>query len=133
MATIKCFEDIEAWQAGRELVKKVYGISGRERFERDHALKDQVRRSSISICLNIAEGFERDGRGEFIQFLSMSKGSSGELRSQLYHALDLGYITQAQFEELRKQALSISAMLAKFIGYLRATQMKGTKFKRSQT
>jgi four helix bundle protein len=130
MSTIKCFEDIEAWQAGRELVKQVYGVSGRGKFDRDLALKNQVRRSSVSICSNIAEGFERDGRAEFIQFLSQSKGSSGELRSQLYHALDLGYITQEQFEELRANARSVSAMLGRFISYLRAAPVKGTKFKR---
>jgi four helix bundle protein len=132
MATIKCFEDIEAWQAGRELVKQTYRVSGSGEFERDFALKDQVRRSSVSICSNIAEGFERDGRGEFIQFLSQSKGSSGELRSQLYHALDLGYISDEQFEELRDNARSISAMLGRFIRYLRTTPAKGTKFKRPE-
>src|SRR5439155_10889993 len=122
----------EAWQAGRELVKQVYGVSGRGKFERDYSLKDQVRRSSVSICSNIAEGFERDGRGEFIQFLSQSKGSSGELRSQLYHALDLGYITQEQFEELRSKARSISAMLGSFISYLRMSPVKGAKFIRGK-
>lgn len=92
MATFKAFEDIEAWQKARDLVRRVYHISQGSEFSRDYALKDQMRRAAISIMSNIAEGFERNGNKEFIHFLSIAKGSAGEVRSQLYVALDQRYI-----------------------------------------
>ena len=93
MASFKSFEDIEAWQKGRELVKEVYGVSARGEFSKEFGLKDQIRRASISIISNIAEGFERGGDREFIQFLSIAKGSVGEVKAQLYVALDQGYVS----------------------------------------
>ena len=93
MAKIERFEDIEAWKRSRALTKKVYDCTKQRGFEKDFGLKDQIRRSSVSTMSNIAEGFERGGNQEFIQFLATAKGSSGEVRSQLYVALDQGYIT----------------------------------------
>ena len=97
MATIRRFEDIEAWKAARRLTQKVYAVSKCGDFRKDFALRDQIRRASISITSNIAEGFERDGTKEFASFLSIAKGSAGEVRSQLYVALDEGYINPDTF------------------------------------
>ncbi len=96
MATIKRFEDIEAWQEARELVRELYRITSAGPFARDFGLKDQVRRAGVSIMSGIAEGFERDGNKEFLQFLSISKGSCGEVRSDLYVAEDQGYLKHAR-------------------------------------
>ena len=94
MARVNRFEDLEAWKIAREIVRAVYGVSQNERFARDYGLKDQIRRSSVSIMSNIAEGFERDGDREFANFLSIAKGSAGETRSLLYVALDQNYISE---------------------------------------
>src|SRR2546430_117929 len=88
MPTITRFEDIEAWQLGRELKRLIYGCSKEGGFAKDFALKDQIRRAAISVTANIAEGFERDGNREFNQFLSTSKASCGEVQDHLYTALD---------------------------------------------
>ena len=93
MATITRFEDIKAWQEARKMVVSVYALTYKGELAKDYALRDQMRRAAISVPSNIAEGFERGGNKEFCQFLSHAKGSSGELRSQLYNALDLGYCT----------------------------------------
>jgi len=115
MATIERFEDIEAWKRAPQMTRKIYALSREGAFSRDFGLKDQMRRASVSSMSNIAEGFERDGTQEFIHFLSMAKGSSGELRSQLYVALDEGYITQEQFDELYRDAEAVSKMTARFM------------------
>ena len=88
MASFKTFEEIDAWQKSRELTKQIYTLTSSGAFGRDYGLKDQIRRSAVSIMSNIAEGFERSGTGEFTQFLAIAKGSAGEVRSQLYVALD---------------------------------------------
>lgn len=118
MATFTRFEDIEAWQSGRELTNQIYAASRARTFSRDFALRDQIRRAAISITSNIAEGFERQTTREFIRFLFIAKGSSGEVRSQLYCALDEEYVTQQSFDKLFEMASSISRQLAGFIGYL---------------
>ena len=92
MATFKSFEDIEAWQKARELTVEIYSISKKGPFGKDYALKNQIQRASIAVMSNIAEGFERGGNREFSQFLSIAKGSVGEVRSQLYIALDQEYL-----------------------------------------
>ncbi len=84
MSTLKSFEEIESWQKARELTRKVYTVSNQGAFTKDFGLRDQIRRASVSIMSNIAEGFERDGNREFLQFLTVAKGSSGEVRAQLY-------------------------------------------------
>lgn len=97
MATIKSFEDILAWQKARILANRIYGLSCTGSFESDFKLRNQINGSSGSIMDNIAEGFERDGKREFIQFLSIAKGSAGEVRSQLYRALDRKHINEPTF------------------------------------
>lgn len=128
MATITRFEDIEAWQLGRELKRSVYAASKLGEFAKDYALKDQIRRAAMSITANIAEGFERDGNREFIQFLSTSKGSCGELQDHLYTALDESYLTQAQFDALYAQATQVAGKTGAFMNYLRRTEIRGRKF-----
>jgi len=130
MATIERFEDIEAWKRARTMARKIYAISREGPLSKDFGLKDQLRRASVSAMSNIAEGFERDGTQEFIHFLSMAKGSSGEVRSQLYVALDEGYISQEQFDELYRDAESVSKMAAGFIEYLRRTDLRGKRFRK---
>jgi len=129
MATIEKFEDLIVWQKARILCKKIYGCTNFEKFTRDFALKDQIRRSSGSVMDNIAEGFDRDGTKEFIQFLSYSKGSAAEVKSQLYRALDFGYISQEEFNTLYKLADEIGKMEGKLMTYLRKTKYRGVKFK----
>lgn len=120
MARIHSFEEIEAWKASRMLIKEIYVITNQSLFSADYGFKDQMRRASVSIAANIAEGFERETTKEFIRFLFISKASCGELRSHLYTALDLNYINQTQFDELKDRCLSISKMLSKFITYLKS-------------
>ncbi len=129
MAAINRFEDIEAWQLAREMTKAIYAISNDDSFARDFGLRDQIRRASVSIMSNIAEGFERGGDKEFLQFVSIAKGSSGEVRAQLYVALDAGYIDQQTFSRLSDMATQISRMLAGLMKYLRSAELKGSKYK----
>ncbi|NOS69529.1 MAG: four helix bundle protein [Verrucomicrobia bacterium] len=118
MATAQQFEDLHVWQDARALVKDIYTVSKQRAFYRDFGLRDQIRRAATSTMSNIAEGFERGYRKEFIQFLSIAKGSTGEVRSQLYVALDQEYVTEKEFTALRDAALSLSRRIAKFISYL---------------
>ena len=133
MGTIERFEDLEAWKLARELTSLVYTCSGTGNFGRDFALRDQIRRASISIVSNIAEGFERDGDKEFIQFLSMAKGSCGEVRAQLYLALDQQYISEALLQELTTKAIQLSRVISGLIRYLRQSQLSGKKYKAAGT
>lgn len=118
MSKFKSFEEINSWQLARILNKKIYRITENESFKRDFDLARQIRRSSVSISSNIAEGFERNTDKEFIHFLFIAKGSAGEVRSQLYLALDLNYITQEAFNELLLEISEISKLLSGFIKYL---------------
>ena len=129
MSTFKRFEDIAAWQKARELTKEIYRVTSQKEFSRDFALKDQIRRASVSVMSNIAEGFERSGTGEFTHFLATAKGSAGEVRSQLYVALDQAYITPDIFSTLNVTVIEISKMVAGLMGYLRNSGVKGTRFK----
>lgn len=133
MATFKRFEDIEAWQRARELTRKIYKITKAGPFARDFGLKDQIRDASVSMMSNIAEGFERSGTGEFAQFLAIAKGSAGEVRSELYVALDQEYITPTVFQVLCAEAECISRMVTGLMGYLRGSAFKGTKYKKTAT
>ena len=129
MSKIEKFEDLEVWQEARELCRIVFSLTNKEPFCKDFELVRQIKKSSGSVMDNIAEGFERDGNKEFIQFLSISKSSCGEVRSQSYRALDHSYITKEEFKELYNKALSISKMLGGFMNYLRKSDIKGNKFK----
>ena len=129
MATIERFEDIEAWQKGRELTRELYASSNQGLFAKDFGLRDQVRRAAVSVMSNIAEGYERGGNKEFSQFLAQAKGSCGEIRAQLYVALDQEYLDKATFDRLTDMALQISRMLAGLIKYLRNSELKGSKYK----
>ena len=128
MGTIRRFEDIVAWQKARELNREVYRITRGDPFSRDYALRDQIRKASISVMSNIAEGFERDGNAEFRQFLYVAKGSAGEVRSQLYAALDAEYIDQPAFDRLTALALDVTRLLAGFIHHLEQSDLNGRKF-----
>lgn len=118
MATAKQFEDLQVWQDARALVKDIYTASKQRDFYRDIGLREQIRRAATSTMSNIAEGFERGTRKEFIQFLAIAKGSVGEARSQLYVALDQEHLTAARFSELKEQAIILSRRIASFIAYL---------------
>ena len=122
MGTIRTFEDLDAWRAGRVLTQSVYRVTRRERFARDFALRDQIRRAAISITSNIAEGFERNRRHEFVQFLRYAKASAGEVRSQLYVAFDEGYIDKSTFTALRNDARSTSRQIQGLIRYLEGAE-----------
>jgi len=127
--TITQFEDIEAWKLGRELTRAIYRVSKSGDFAHDFALRDQIRRAALSVPSNIAEGFERGGNREFIQALAIAKGSAGEVRSQLYTALDEAYLTEATFTELREQCLRVSRVIAGFITFLQRTSISGPKYR----
>src|SRR5437879_485616 len=99
MSRIERFEDLIAWQKARVLSREIYKVTRATRFSKDFSLVDQIRRASISVLSNIAEGFERGGRSEFHQFLVVAKGSCAEVRSQLYVALDAEYLGQAEFSD----------------------------------
>ncbi len=130
MAKIERFEDIEAWKKGRGLRKAIYTSSKGGAFAKDFELRGQIRRAAMSITTNIAEGFERGGNREFIQFLSNAKGSCGEVRDQLYVALDENYVSNEQFKELYDNAVEVSRLISGFMKYLQHCEMKGTKFSR---
>jgi len=129
MSTFRSFEDIEAWQKARLLTGKIYRESNAGRFQRDFGLRDQIQRASVAIMSNIAEGFERGGNKEFLQFLSIAKGSAGEVKSQLYVALDQSYLAQERFDELFRLADEVSQMIGGLMRYLRSSKMKGAKYK----
>ncbi len=129
MATIKKFEDVEAWKVSRELCNNIGSLIDNGSFKSNYRLIGQIEGSSGSIMDNIAEGFERGTRAEFIQFLGYSKGSCGELRSQLYRALDRKYINQQQFDDFYSLAVRISSILQKFISYLQKTVIQGERKK----
>jgi len=127
MATIKKFEDIESWMLGRELSLKIGKHIDAGKFKRNYRLIHQIEGSSGSIMDNIAEGFERGTKLEFIQFLGYSKGSCGEFRSQLYKALDRNYLIQTKFDELYELAIRTSSLLQKFIEHLLKTEIAGSR------
>lgn len=118
MATAKRFEELEVWQRAKDLTTLVYKFSTIGDFSRDFGLRDQMRRASVSIMSNIAEGFEGQTQAIFIQYLGRAKGSAGEVRAQLYIAHEQGYLTNDEFETVRSLAEICSKQLAKFIQYL---------------
>jgi four helix bundle protein len=129
MGKIERFEDIDAWKKARELTKINYEVTSQGKIANDFSLKDQLRRASVSIMANIAEGFEREGNKEFRQFLAQAKGSVGEVKSLLYVALDAGLASLEQFQQIMAVADETSRLLAGFLRYLKVTDKKGSKFK----
>ncbi len=128
MSKIKKFEDIESWKSARKLTKQIYEITAAGEFTRDFGLKDQIRRASVSTLSNIAEGFERGGDQEFLQFLSIAKGSCGEVRAQLYVALDQGYVSAESFETLSKTATEVGRLISGLMKYLKESNLRGNKY-----
>jgi four helix bundle protein len=133
MTTFRTFEDIEAWQAARVLNRRIFQLSAKQTFGRDFALRDQIRRASLSVMANIAEGFERDANREFAHFLRIAKGSAGEVRALLYAALDQEHIKAEEFEVLAMECRSISRRIQGLIEYLQQSDLRGLKFKPSVT
>lgn len=129
MATIKSFEDVESWKKAREVCKILGEIIDEGKFRTSYRLINQVEGSSGSVMDNIAEGFERGTRAEFIQFLGYAKGSCGELRSQLYRALDRKFLTETEFNELKILVLNISGLIQNFITYLQNSEIDGVRKK----
>ena len=129
MSRIASFEDLLSWQKARQLTRQVYQASGQGNFARDFGLKDQMRRAAVSVLSNIAEGFERGGDREFQQFLSQAKGSCAEVRAQLYVALDQGYISEAQFTEMKNMSSESSRLISGMMTYLAGSAISGRKFR----
>jgi four helix bundle protein len=128
---IERFEELEIWQNARTLNKLIYQVSTQGSFSKDFGLKDQIRRSSESIMDNIAEGFGRGGNKEFINFLSIARGSIDELRSQSYRSFDVGHIDQQTLDDILSQTEMISRKIVTLINYLRKSSFTGPKFKKS--
>ena len=119
-STIHKFEDLIAWQKARDLTRIIYQLTANDKFNRDFGLRDQIRRAAVSIMSNVAEGFERMGKAEFHQFLVIAKASCAEVRSQLYVALDIGYIAEEQFKEVN----GLAEEVGRIIGGLRVSLKK---------
>src|SRR5260221_11331087 len=129
MAIVKKFEELEVWQKARELENKIFPLTGVGKLSKDFKLKDQINDAAGSVMDNIAEGFGRGSRLEFVQFLTVARGSASEVQSQLYRCLDRKYFSTEQFQELYNLAEEICKMITGFIGYLNKSEHKGQKFK----
>jgi four helix bundle protein len=124
---IRDFEDLDVFQKARELASRIYTVTGQGKFSKDFGLADQMRRAAVSVISNIAEGFERGGNPELIQFLYIAKGSCGELRAQLIIAFDQSYMTQETYDSLVDVARHVSIMLKNLAAYLKKSDYKGPK------
>ena len=124
MGKIVRFEDIEVWQKAMDLCDDIYAVTSKDLFIKDFALRDQIRKSAISVPSNIAEGFERESNNQFIYFLIIAKASAGELRTQLIIAKNQKYISLEHFEELKIRCVEISKMISGFISYLKKVKMQ---------
>ena len=122
MAKVEHFEDLEVWKLARKLTGKIYSLSRTGVFAKDFGFRDQICRAAVSIVSNIAEGFERRSNSQFVQFLAIANGSAGEVRAQLYIALDLDYITRTQFQDVFDDIVCIGKMLTSLSRHLRTTQ-----------
>ncbi|MDY3350748.1 four helix bundle protein [Riemerella anatipestifer] len=129
MSNIKTFEDLEIWQLSRALCQDIFVIIEETPLKNNFRLANQIDGASGSIMDNIAEGFERNGNREFLQFLSVAKSSCGEVRSQLYRLKDRNFVNDKTFEDLKNKTLLLSKKISAFIKYLKNSEMSGTKFK----
>jgi len=129
--SVRRFEDLVVWQKARVLTNEIYKITKKPEFSKDLGLKDQIQRASVSIMSNIAEGFERGPKEEFIQFLYISRGSCGEVRTQLYVAKDQNYITEEEFQKLQKLAVEVSRLIYHLIESVKTEGFRGQKYKKT--
>jgi four helix bundle protein len=129
MSKVSKFEDLEVWQEARAFAKKIFDITHDPAFPKDYGYIGQINNAAGSIMDNIAEGFERNGRKEFVQFLSISKGSAGEVRSQIYRGFDRKYFSESVFRELYDSTEKISKRLSTFISSINNSLHPGSKFK----
>ena len=129
MAAVSDFEELAIFQKARELSKKIYPVTNREGFKSDYRFVQQIRAAAGSIMDNIAEGFERTGNKEFLNFLYIAKGSCGEVRSQLIRANDIGYLTPEEYEELYSDCRKLSASIMNFIKEIKTSDITGAKYK----
>ena len=129
MASVKDFEELAIFQKARELSQRIYPVTNKDGFKSDFRFVQQIRAAAGSIMDNIAEGFERGGNKEFLNFLYIAKGSCGEVRSQLIRANDVGYLTPEEYEDLYTECRKLSASIMNFIKELRASEYTGAKFK----
>jgi four helix bundle protein len=121
---VRCFEDLMVWQMGMDLVKRVYLLTAKGTFSKDFGLRDQIRRASVSIPTNIAEGFERRSRKEYLLFLNIAKGSAGEVRSLLRVAFDVGYLERAAYETFKDDVAKLSAYMFNHIKAIKNSQAR---------
>ncbi len=129
MSAVKDFEELAIFQKARVLSKKIYPITQRGEFKNDYRFVQQIRAAAGSVMDNIAEGFERDGNKEFLNFLYIAKGSCGEVRSQLIRATDVGYLTQEEYNELYGECRKLSAAIMNFIKEIKSSDLSGAKYK----
>jgi four helix bundle protein len=129
--SVRRFEDLVVWQKARVLTNEIYKITRKPEFSKDLGLKDQIQRASVSIMSNIAEGFERGSKEEFIQFLYISRGSCGEVRTQLYVAKDQNYITEEEFQKLQNLAVEVSRLIYYLIESVKTEGFRGQKYKKT--
>ena len=130
MATIKTFKELDAWIKAIELSKFIYHLVSKDSFQKDYPLLNQIKKASISIASNIAEGFEREGNKELIQYLTIAKGSAAEVQTQVHIAFEVGHISEKEFERADGLCTEVLKLLSGFIRYLNRTPLEGNKFKR---
>lgn len=134
MATIQKFEDLICWQRARELTRHIYAeIFKNLKFKNDRGLCDQIQRAAVSVMSNIAEGFERGTKQEFLNYLYIAKGSCGEVRAQLYVALDCVYLDEERFKSLKFKAEECSKLISNFIQSLKVSKFQGLQYKQGKT
>jgi len=131
MSTIKTFKEIKAWKKAVELAKQIYLVSGKVSFSMDKPLQEQIRKAVVSIASNIAEGFGREGTREFINFLTIAKGSAGEVQTQVQISFEVGYISSDEYQVLDTLCGEVIGLIAGFLKYLRSSGIEGQKFRRN--